>query len=82
MDGLFSIGIAALELIVSAALAIIAIYVTFHLFSRLTRDIDEFSEISRGNVAIALEMSGIAILTALAIDAGVSGIVNILYGAV
>jgi uncharacterized membrane protein YjfL (UPF0719 family) len=78
-DGLVSLGIAVFQLVISAGLAIIAIYITFLLFSKLTGDVDEFQEISRGNIAIALEMSGIAILTALLIDAGISGIMTILY---
>lgn len=74
-----SLSLAFLQLAICGALAVIGIYITFVLFSRLTGDMDEFEEISKGNTAVALEMSGIAILTALLINAGISCIMTIIY---
>jgi uncharacterized membrane protein YjfL (UPF0719 family) len=41
---------------------------------KLTKEVDEFEEIKKGNVAVALEMAGIIIAVAVVIQSGVLGI--------
>lgn len=78
-NGLVSIGFALFQLFMSAMFAILAIFIAFRLFSRLSGDVDEFQEIKQGNVAVALQMAGISVLTALATEAGISAVVSMIY---
>jgi uncharacterized membrane protein YjfL (UPF0719 family) len=77
--GLIAIAIAFLQFVVGAVLAILAVLFSFHVFNRLTREVDEFAEIAKGNIAIALLMAGIAILTALVVQVGIAGITQALF---
>jgi uncharacterized membrane protein YjfL (UPF0719 family) len=73
-DGIIAIGIALLQLIIGIALAIGAIYLALYILDKLTKGIEEFEEIRKGNVAVALEMAGIIIAVAVIIQSGVIGI--------
>lgn len=64
------------QLILGIILAIATIYLALNIFDRLTKEIDEFKEIEKGNVAVALEMSGIIIAVALIIQSGILGITS------
>jgi uncharacterized membrane protein YjfL (UPF0719 family) len=77
--GLISIVVAFLQFIVGAVLAVLSVLFSFTVFNRLTREIDEFDEVAKGNIAIALLMAGIAIMTALLVQAGISGITQALF---
>jgi Zn-dependent protease with chaperone function len=74
MDGLLAIGVALIQLVLGIALAVGAIYLALNILDRLTRGIDEFVELKKGNVAVALEMAGVIIAVSLIIQAGVQGI--------
>jgi uncharacterized membrane protein YjfL (UPF0719 family) len=76
---IIAICIALIQFVLGALLAILAVFFSFYVFNRLTPDVNEFAEIAGGNVAMALLMAGIAILTALVIQAGVSGITHALF---
>ncbi len=77
--GLISIGVAFLQFIVGAVLAVVSVLFSFTVFNRLTREVEEFDEVAKGNIAIALLMAGIAIMTALLVQAGISGITQALF---
>lgn len=77
--GITAIAVSLLQFIVGAVLSVLSVLFSFHVFNRLTPEVDEFSEIARGNIAIALLMSGIAILTALVVQAGIAGITQTLF---
>ena len=47
-----------IQLILGIILAIGAIYLALNILDRLTRGVDEFEEIKKGNVAVALMMAG------------------------
>lgn len=74
IEGLAAIGAAFLQLILGIALAVIAIYLALNVLDRLTKGIDEFKELQKGNVAVALEMAGVIIAVAVIIQSGVMGI--------
>ncbi len=66
--------ISVLQLVLGIVLAIIAIYLALNILDKLTKGIEEFEELKKGNVAVALEMAGVIITTAVIIQSGVQGI--------
>jgi len=72
--GLVAIGGAFLQLVLGILLAVGAIYLALNILDRLTKGVSEFEEIKKGNVAVALEMAGVIIATAVIIQSGVMGI--------
>lgn len=67
-----------IQLILGIILAIAAIYLALNILDRLTKGVDEFGEIKKGNVAVALMMAGVIVSTAIIIQSGVIGITSAL----
>ncbi len=63
-----------IQLILGIVLAIGAIYLALNILDKLTKGIEEFEELKKGNVAVALEMAGVIITVAIIIQSGVLGI--------
>jgi uncharacterized membrane protein YjfL (UPF0719 family) len=63
-----------IQLILGIILAVAAIYIALNILDKLTKGIEEFEELKKGNVAVALEMAGVIITTAIIIQSGVLGI--------
>ncbi|MEM2124251.1 MAG: DUF350 domain-containing protein [Methanolinea sp.] len=78
MDGMVAVGVAFIQLVLGIVLAIAAIYLALNILDKLTKGVEEFEEIKKGNVAVALEMAGVIIATAVIIQSGVIGITNAL----
>ena len=74
VDGLIVIVVAIIQLVLGVLLAIGAIYLALNILDKLTKEIREFEELKKGNVAVALEMAGVIIAVALIIQSGVAGI--------
>ncbi len=74
VDGLLAVGVAFIQLILGIVLAVAAIYLALNILDKLTKGIEEFEEIKKGNVAVALEMGGVIIAVAVIIQSGVIGI--------
>jgi uncharacterized membrane protein YjfL (UPF0719 family) len=74
VDGLLSLSIAVIQLVLGIVLAVGAIYLALNILDRLTENLKEFEEIKKGNVAVALEMAGMIIAVAVIIQSGVIGI--------
>ncbi|VVB54165.1 Uncharacterised protein [uncultured archaeon] len=72
--GIAIIVVSIVQLILGIVLAIVAIYLAFNILDKLTKGIDEFAELKKGNVAVALEMAGVIITVAIIIQSGVLGI--------
>lgn len=80
VDGnIYSLIASVIQLILGMILAIAGIYLSLNIFDKLTKEIDEFEEIRKGNVAVALEMAGVIIAVALIIQSGVLGITSSLF---
>ncbi len=73
-NGLMPIVLALIQLILGIVLAIAAIYLALNVLDKLTKGIEEFEELKKGNVAVALEMAGVIVTTAIIIQSGVQGI--------
>jgi uncharacterized membrane protein YjfL (UPF0719 family) len=65
-----------IQLVLGVILAIGAIYLALNVLDRMTKEIDEFAEIKKGNVAVALEMAGVIIAVSIIIQSGVLGITS------
>jgi uncharacterized membrane protein YjfL (UPF0719 family) len=74
VDGLLAIGTAFIQLILGIVLAVGAIYLALNVLDKLTKGVDEFEEIKKGNIAVALMMGGVIIAVAVIIQSGVIGI--------
>ena len=74
LDGLLAIGAAFVQLILGIVLAIAAIYLALNILDKLTKGVDEFEEIKKGNVAVAFMMASVIISVAVIIQSGVLGI--------
>ncbi len=74
VGGLLAIGLGILQLILGIVLAIASIYLALNILDKLTEGIEEFEELKKGNVAVALEMAGVIVTTAVIIQSGVQGI--------
>jgi uncharacterized membrane protein YjfL (UPF0719 family) len=74
VDGLVAVGVAFFQLIIGIVLAVAAIYLALYILDKLTKGVEEFEEIKKGNVAVALEMGGVIIAVAVIIQSGVIGI--------
>mgnify|MGYP001040356166 FL=1 len=51
--------------LVSAFIAILAVYIGLFTFTRLTRNIDEVSELKKGNVAVGVTLAAMAVVIGL-----------------
>jgi uncharacterized membrane protein YjfL (UPF0719 family) len=76
---IYSLIASIIQLILGMILAIAGIYLSLNVFDKLTKEIDEFEEIRKGNVAVAVEMAGVIIAVALIIQSGVLGITSSLF---
>jgi len=73
-DGIFTVIAAIAQLLLGIVLAVGAIYLALNILDRLTTGVEEFEELRKGNVAVALEMAGVIIAVAVIIQSGVIGI--------
>ena len=80
-DSITILIVSVLQLVLGIVLAIVAIYLALNILDKLTKGIDEFAELKKGNVAVALEMAGVIITVAIIIQSGVMGITAALIGA-
>lgn len=73
-DGIIAVVVAIFQLLIGIVLAIAAIYLALFILDRLTTGVNEFEELRKGNIAVALEMAGVIIAVAVIIQSGVIGI--------
>ncbi len=78
ISAILPIFMSIVQLILGILLAIGAIYLALNVLDKLTKGIEEFEELKKGNVAVALEMAGVIITVAIIIQSGVAGITRAL----
>jgi uncharacterized membrane protein YjfL (UPF0719 family) len=66
--------IGLLQLAIGLLSAIVSTYLCIRILDVMTAEIDELSELKKGNVAVAVMMGGVLISVAFVVQAGVSGI--------
>lgn len=74
VDGMLVIGIALAQLFLGIILAVGVIFLALKILDKLTTGVEEFEEIKKGNIAVALEMAGVIVAVAVIIQSGVIGI--------
>ena len=72
--GLASIGLAFLRLVLSISFAVIGLYIASWVLGKLTKEISEWEEISKGNQAVAIYMAGIFLSVAIIMGPGILGL--------
>jgi len=72
------LGIALICIALVMVIALVAIWIAFRLFLRLTKDIDEMSEIRRNNIAVALVLGSMIIVIGLFLSQGIQSILSTL----
>ena len=65
------------NLLISVVAAVIASFLSFWIFSKITIDLDEEKELKKGNLAIAFVLLGVFLATAFIIKGAVDGFVDI-----
>jgi uncharacterized membrane protein YjfL (UPF0719 family) len=76
--GLASIGLAFLRLVLSISFAVISLYIASWVLGKLTKEINEWEEISKGNYAVAVYMAGIFLSVAIIMGPGILGLFRII----
>jgi uncharacterized membrane protein YjfL (UPF0719 family) len=74
LDQLILVGLAIVRLVFAIIFAVVAIYIASSVLGRLTKQFEEWDEIKKGNVAVAVYMAGIFISIATIIGPGVIGL--------
>ena len=57
-DGILTVVIAIVQLLLGIVLAVVAIYLAIYILDRLTKGVEEFEELKKGNVAVASKWPG------------------------
>jgi len=70
--------IGVVNLIVGVILAVFTIYIAIYILDKITTTIDEFKELKRGNVAVAIVMAAVLLAVSFVIRAAVVGMANAL----
>ena len=72
--GLASIGLAFMRLVLSISFAVIGLYIASWVLVKLTKEINEWEEINKGNLAVAIYMAGIFLSVAIIMGPGILGL--------
>jgi len=68
------IGLAFLRLVLAIVFAIAGLYIASWVLGKVTKEIDEWEEIRKGNHAVAIYMAGIFISVAIIVGPGIIGL--------
>jgi len=68
------IGLAFLRLVLSIVFAVVGLYIASWVLGKVTKEIDEWEEIGKGNAAVAIYMAGIFISVAIIVGPGIIGL--------
>jgi len=73
-----SLIIGTANLLVGLVLSIVSISIALSVLDKITTEIDEFKELKRGNVAVAITMAAVLIAVSFVISSAVAGMTNVL----
>jgi uncharacterized membrane protein YjfL (UPF0719 family) len=74
MASIALVGLAFLRLILAIIFAVVGLYIASYVLGKITKDLDEWKEIGKGNYAVAIYMAGIFISVAIIIGPGIIGL--------
>jgi len=69
---LLTLTLKVLQFLISLAIGVFALYTGFKLFDRLTKGIEEWEELKRGNVAVGIYVASIFLTLAFAIKGSIA----------
>jgi uncharacterized membrane protein YjfL (UPF0719 family) len=72
------LGVEVLQMLLGVVVAALSILFAVWLFDRLTTQLDEFSELERGNVAVAILLAGVIIGVSLLVGVALDGIFQLI----
>lgn len=75
---LANLAVGIVQLVITVVLAVLALYIGLAMYSKMAHTIDAERELSKGNIAVALEMAGVIIAVAVIVQSGVLGITSAL----
>ncbi|VVB85512.1 Uncharacterised protein [uncultured archaeon] len=73
MVSLVSAGIGIVQLVIAIILAVIALYIGFSVFGKITK-MDEQKELAKGNVAVGVLIASIFIAIGIVVQSGIAGL--------
>ncbi len=79
MVNIGTIGTGIIQLVVAIILAVIALYIGFWVFGKITK-LDEQKELANGNVAVGILIASIFVAIGIVVGSGVSGLSKGLSG--
>ena len=71
---LVNAAVGIIQLIIAVILAVVALYIGFSVFGKITKDVDEQKELANGNVAFGIVVAAIFVAIAVVVQSGVAGI--------
>jgi uncharacterized membrane protein YjfL (UPF0719 family) len=71
---LVNAAVGIIQLIIAVILAVVALYIGFSIFGKITKDVDEQKELANGNVAFGIVVASIFVAIAVVVQSGVAGI--------
>src|SRR5665811_1085265 len=75
MVSLVNFGTGIIQLVVSIILAVVALYIGFSVFGKITK-MDEQKELDKDNVAVGILMASIFIAISIVVQSGLEGIAS------
>lgn len=77
---IISVIAALIQLVVGLALAMGSVYIGLKMFDRLTKGVNEWDEIKKGNIAVGILMAAVIVSIANVVQSGVGGILSNMSG--
>ena len=74
LSAIFDLVIAVIQLIFGVALALFSITVAINILNRITKEINEFEELRKKNIAVGVYLAGILVAVGNVIGQAVSGV--------
>lgn len=76
---LLPIALGFVQLVIAIGLAVAMQYLGLWVFGKLTREIEEWEELKKGNVAIGVAMAAIVIAVAVVVTQGVATLIEAIF---
>ena len=69
---LLTVAVGIIQLIIAVIFAVIALYIGFSVFGKVTRDVDEQKELAKGNVAFGIIVAAIFVAIGIVVQSGIA----------
>jgi uncharacterized membrane protein YjfL (UPF0719 family) len=76
---LIGIAVGFVQLVLALALAVVMQYIGLWVFGKLTKELDEWAELKKGNTAVGIVMAAIVIAISTIVSQGVASIIAAIF---